>query len=276
MAAATTLRRSRGTSIGRPAVGFVSLWTAWIVFQLGYVWIRAIGDNLQRPHNPEPLEHALFRVDPGVWLQAHLGGWWLDFLGFLSHGFWFGLPFAMGLAIMLYRRELLFEYLVWTTVVSYICIAFFIALPADPPWMHVDVQRILEVRNFGGDYVALDNNPSAAFPSMHAALPAAMGLFFLIRWPRRPLYGYLCFFMAGAIGFSVVYLGEHWLVDVLAGYAVAGATAWLCLSERLLRLYDRLPGHPVTSARRLNRWFFAPAPVTAPSHEEPTALPRAA
>ena len=37
-----------------------------------------------------------------------------------------------------------------------------------------------------------------------------------------PLYGALGWTYVGLAGFSVVYLGEHYLVDVLAGLAIAG------------------------------------------------------
>lgn len=261
----------------RVTAGFVLLWGIWTVLQLGYVLFRGTGDDLSEPRNIQAIEESVFFGNPAEWLQHSIyenGAIWLDFASFVAHGFWFGLPFGLGLALMLYRRPLLMEFLVWTSVVSYVCVAIFMVFPVDPPWMHADVVRVLSERDFA-DYTAVDTNPSAAFPSMHAALPAAMALFFFLRYPERSLYAWLCLFFALAIGFSVVYLGEHWVIDVLAGYAAAAVTALLC-SRRLVAQYRRLPGDPVGRAQALNAWFFVPPGRAEVQRQEHRVLPRAA
>jgi membrane-associated phospholipid phosphatase len=65
----------------------------------------------------------------------------------------------------------------------------------------------------------------AAFPSLHAG---AIMLFAMFLWRRvrrrwRPLLaGY-----AVCMGFTVVYTGDHYVADVLAGWALAGLVTWL-------------------------------------------------
>jgi hypothetical protein len=56
-------------------------------------------------------------------------------------------------------------------------------------------------------------------PSLHAVFPTLVFLFFLVYWrPLAPLALVYCF----GLWFSVVYIGDHYVVDVLAGilYAV--------------------------------------------------------
>src|SRR5439155_7863760 len=69
-----------------------------------------------------------------------------------------------------------------------------------------------------------DPNPSAAMPSVHTAVTAVLALS-LWRWRRA--FGLAGAAYTAAMGFSLVYLGEHYVVDVLAGLLCAGAASWL-------------------------------------------------
>lgn len=77
---------------------------------------------------------------------------------------------------------------------------------------------------------------SPSFPSghtIHAVVAAAMLAYLLIRhlWDhpawQRVLVGVLALVYAGAMGFTRVFLGYHWLTDVLA--AVALGLAWVAV-----------------------------------------------
>ncbi len=79
-----------------------------------------------------------------------------------------------------------------------------LALPVKPPWMVGASTRWAAGQPFLSSTVAQDVNPVAAFPSLHVALPASQ------KWN----------WWAIAISLAVVLLGEHWLVDVLGGWAL--------------------------------------------------------
>ena len=73
-----------------------------------------------------------------------------------------------------------------------------------------------------------------AFPSGHSAqaVAAYAALAFLIArsvgsWRRRVIVWAAAVMLAAVIGFSRLYLGAHWLTDVLGGFALGGA--WLAL-----------------------------------------------
>ena len=68
-------------------------------------------------------------------------------------------------------------------------------------------------------YGSISGNPVAAFPSLHSAYPLLAFLFARTRWPRASL---ILLVWAAAIWFSVVYLGHHYVIDVVAGIAVRG------------------------------------------------------
>ena len=132
----------------------------------------------------------------------------------------------------------------------------YVLLPTEPPWLvarepgapraeRVIVETtngtlvasaIAEAgRGGGGDPDALgDPNPTAAMPSVHTAITAALA-FFLFRVSRwAGLVGVL---YTTVMGLALIYLGEHFALDVLAGVAcaalAAGATAtWPSLGRR--------------------------------------------
>jgi len=88
-----------------------------------------------------------------------------------------------------------------------------------------------------------------AFPSAHAAI--AIGfygfiMFFLMRnisnWALKINVFFIGIFLIAAIGFSRVYLGVHYLTDVLGGY-LAGVL-WLLVAINVYRWLDaRNPKH---------------------------------
>jgi membrane-associated phospholipid phosphatase len=66
-------------------------------------------------------------------------------------------------------------------------------------------------------YDALGGNPWAAMPSLHFATTLMAALLLA---ETGPVEGVLGWAYAGALGFALVYLGEHYLVDLLAGTAI--------------------------------------------------------
>jgi membrane-associated phospholipid phosphatase len=78
-------------------------------------------------------------------------------------------------------------------------------------------------------YDSLEGNPFAAMPSLHfgTSVMAARVLSGVGRGPAALGWAY-----ALTLGFGLVYLGEHYLADLVAGFALAegvwraGARAW--------------------------------------------------
>lgn len=112
--------------------------------------------------------------------------------------------------------------------------ALYFAVPTAPPWWSSEqgltgeeVRRIMvEVgeptwgRAWERMYDALGGNPWAAMPSLHFAtsLAAALSLSEAGKVEGAVGWGY-----AGTLGFGLVYLGEHYVTDLLAGAALVAA-----------------------------------------------------
>jgi len=124
--------------------------------------------------------------------------------------------------------------------------AFYWAIPTAPPWWAARYGRLehepLEIRRmmleygeefwgerWGSLYDVLGGNPLAAMPSLHfatslmaARLLAEVG----------PVAGAVGFTYAGLLGLALVYLGEHYAIDLIAGAAL---TEGVRLGARHLR-----------------------------------------
>lgn len=238
-------------------VWLITLWTFWFISNLSYMAIRSMGDNLSTPVSVEHIDGALSNGETATYfLQSQVFAkdtYWLDYFAFLMHGLWFGVPFAFGMVLMIYRRDQLAAYLAWTIVLFHLAALIFLLVPVRPPWMEPGIVRVLDARNFYGGQTSIDNNPYAAIPSLHAALPALTAMYLFLKGGKRlRFYAWLAAIYTAAVSFAIVYLGEHWVVDVLAGYAVAGVTAVIFTGSWSKRMAAAVPGDPVGRLERLN------------------------
>jgi membrane-associated phospholipid phosphatase len=167
-------------------------------------------------------------------------------LVYLAH---FVYPVAFALWLWRVDRARYYRFAMTLLGVSFAAFFTFILLPVAPPRFTELAGSPLPVtdvmaevsRSFGWNapasaYVRLLGNPYAAFPSMHAAYPVIVLLF--LRERSRWLA------MAWApivvlIWFATVYLGHHFVIDLIVGtgYALAGyylvRLPWSGIAERL-------------------------------------------
>jgi membrane-associated phospholipid phosphatase len=135
--------------------------------------------------------------------------------------------------------------------------ALYFALPTAPPWWaseHGDtdpeeVRRIMvEVgeKSWGRAwpilYDTLGGNPWAAMPSLHFATSLMAALLLAEAGGAEAALGWG---YAAALGVALVYLGEHYVIDLLAGAAIVVAV------RRGERLAEPLAG---AVSRTLQRW----------------------
>jgi membrane-associated phospholipid phosphatase len=127
-------------------------------------------------------------------------------------------------------------YEVWTT--------------ADPAygygWTHVQpilFEYLPDARDSWGYQTALNNN----FPSLHVALSAGIAMSLWLareKWLAVPST-----VVAAGVALATVYLGIHWIVDVVAGLALCAGSAWLVHRRVPLEERTRVPvaGRPVSA-----------------------------
>ena len=178
----------------------------------------------------------------------------------LCHWVWFAVP-HLSIAYVLARRADRFPRAAARMYgVFDVGAVFYWAIPTAPPWWAAEQGRIedgerVRLRRMMIEYgpvfwgplweplfAFLGGNPLAAMPSLHFAT-SLMGAHVLSE--VDPVAGSVGWTYAGMLGLGLVYLGEHYLVDLLAGAALtegvrAVAPRMLPLARRVLRLLDGL------------------------------------
>ncbi len=89
-------------------------------------------------------------------------------------------------------------------------------------------------------------NPVAAMPSLHAAYPWFVLLFAVKFYGWR---GGTFLVYNAMVWFSVIYLGHHWVIDILAGIVLA-TVCFLGIQVVWSRLERRIATPTSSSARR--------------------------
>ena len=227
-------------------------WLPFFAVLAAYDYLRgAVSVTTDQAHVEAQLgfDKALFAGHvPTVWLQQHL--WnaihlhWYDYgvwAIYMTHFFavWVTAAFLWRLARPRFR-----PYAVTAVLLSLAAFATYWAYPAQPPWLAGQSDRMASVDRIvptvwghlgvptaqsvyeNGDFV----NPVAAMPSLHAAFPMMLLLFFWSagRWMRLALGLYTL-----AMAFALVYGGEHFVADIVAGWAMAlGVHAMVTMGAR--------------------------------------------
>lgn len=204
-----------------------------------------------RAHLTEPIaaDKALFGGHvPTVWMQEHLFtagvAHWYDAVivpVYLSH---FVVSLLLAIVLWCVNYPLFRRYLTALITVTVAALATYVLYPAAPPWMAalngklgagVQIHRVVQetLVTLGGNTLdsaveqgAAYSNPVAAMPSLHAAIPMMLALFF---WGSVRLRGKIILALyAGGMAFVLVYGGEHYVIDILLGWVYALVTV-LCL-----------------------------------------------
>jgi membrane-associated phospholipid phosphatase len=178
---------------------------------------------------------------PGLRLQrvlARPGGIRpLDQVLIWSHWLWFFVPHGT-VAYLLWRRPALFPRgAAQVYAVFDLGLIGYWAVPTAPPWYAAEtgalgrsdpaMRRMMREHGeafwkaaWGPLYDVLGGNPLAAMPSLHFAT-SLMSAHVLREAGRVP--GAIGWAYALTLGFALVYLGEHYVVDLLAGAALTEA-----------------------------------------------------
>ena len=197
------------------------------------------------------LERTLFGVVPAQWLQAHL--WhgttrWYDRVAGAFLQLHFVVPPVLAFALWVKRRALFFRFAASMVVLSFAAAVVFAVFPAAPPWAAAKaglLPNVVKLPQASAPDVSsaglsphtfsvasvIPGNPYAAIPSLHAGY--AFLVFLMVaglvlrrrgrfRWPLVAL----CALYPLLQAFVVVYTGNHYVIDIVIGFAfAAGAYA---------------------------------------------------
>ncbi len=221
------------------AASFGPYAAVWFLF----TFIRSLADEttwaLRVNTVASETERWLFNgVLPTIRLQSELYDpdhlhWW-DYYFTFVHWSYFIIPHAVAAFLWWKYPARFLQYLRTMTLTLVLGLVLYFALPSNPPWMAPPsvnsalapyVERIMEpiAKSIGGGLyeagykIVGESNPIAAMPSIHMAIT-----FLLV--PVSYWYGrtwrVLAWIYAISMGTALVYLGEHYVIDVVVGSAI--------------------------------------------------------
>jgi len=228
--------------------------TVFISYEIMYSFVGTI--SLYNLHSaPRNFDIQIFGQLPSLILQQNFCFPVLDYIGAVFYGIYFFVPTIFAFVIWKKSPKNYWKYIVAFGVLTYAALITYLFYPVAPPWYEFNsaftssytgpvVQRVLTTSvdvNLGIPvyrtlFDFLGGNLFAAFPSMHSAMPWLVFLFAFKIWKWKSLPVAIIPF---GTWFSAVYLGEHYIVDVLGGIAYA-SIAFIAVEKILPLLSKRI------------------------------------
>lgn len=259
------------TDIRRWARGVVVEWLPFALILWAYDLLRGLADELWSSAHVLPQLRAdeilAGGTAPTVWLQERL--WqgpgalqWYDYATWVVYVSYFLSTYIVAAALWFFAPALFRRYVAVVAALAMMGFATYALFPAAPPWMasqsgHLEpttrtvgyVWSEIPIAHFnslferGSQYA----NPVAAVPSLHAAYSLLIVLF-LWRFAGRGR-GLLALYPV-AMAFALVYMAEHYVVDILLGWIYAVTAFWAVnrLAERIEQ--QRARAQPAVAAER--------------------------
>jgi len=234
------------TSIGRGWRQTAQVILDWLPFTavlMLYDRTRAVADTLGITLHEQDILNAekwtFGGVEPTLWLQQHLYNpshvYWYDALCTLVYTSHFLATPILAAVLWLRERTVWLRFISRVIVLSVAGLITYCVFPEAPPWLaardgltepvarlsargwtwfHLgDVNDTLERAQSDG------TNAVAAMPSLHTAFAVLVAIFIANRLHSR--WRFLVALYPAAMGYTLVYSGEHYVLDLVAGLAYA-------------------------------------------------------
>jgi hypothetical protein len=237
------------SSIGRTRHDVQQLardWMILVIIYMAYDYSRGTADQWGIPVNftlPRDIDRFFsFGLDPVVEMQKRFytpnDVKWYDVVGSVTYMTHFVFPVLPLVWLRVRHRADWLRYVRRFSLTLGISVFTFIAFPAAPPWMAAEKGYMPAVSRITGrgwwelnlktvsrtlDRGAAVLNAVAAMPSLHAGMALFVALWFTrnsARWVRGASLAF-----PAVMALTLVYFGEHYVVDCVAGWAVV-LIAW--------------------------------------------------
>ncbi|HYM67559.1 MAG TPA: phosphatase PAP2 family protein [Patescibacteria group bacterium] len=225
---------------------FIADWAPFLVLFFAYEAMRGFAAKTGfAPHDLSGMERAVFGGTlPGLTLQhAFYKPDTVspqDVIAMFFYFMHFPLPILVGFVFWVRSRSHYRRFVAALLLMALLSFITYLFFPSAPPWYQfkegvapdgVAIHKILNetVDKFWGTryivsplYTHLNPNEFAAFPSLHAAFPALATVY---AWTRYRWLSIGLILWTLAVLLSIVYLGEHYVVDALAGFVYVAVAA---------------------------------------------------
>lgn len=214
---------------------YIRKFTPFVALLVGYDALRGIVPFIShRVHFTEMINFdkwLFWGQVPTVWLQNLLYRGqlhWYDYYLYFVYMLHFLAPFILAALIWKYRPSRYWQFAGALLLLSYAGFITYIIYPAAPPWMASEMHLIPTITKISSEvwwnwgvhsvpnlYAHFNPNPVAAIPSLHCAYPTLDLLFINKFFGKKAAIPFLIYPLS--VWFGVVYLGEHYVIDVFLG-----------------------------------------------------------
>ncbi len=206
----------------------------WLRDVMPFLFCIAIYTNLHdtihfvNPHDIHDkliaIDKFLFGVEPVIWAQQFYHPWLTQYFS-ISYMNYFFIAVIVVVYLLIKKQDVEMRRVLLGTILSfYFGYFLYILFPAAPPRLTLADQF---VRNFHGGWlsaaqvklVSISSSSSrAAFPSLHCAV-TLISLMYAFKYARKLFY--ILLIPGISLVLATVYLRHHYVVDILAGFALA-------------------------------------------------------
>jgi membrane-associated phospholipid phosphatase len=221
---------------------FVGDWVPFVAIFMGWEAMRGIAPKTGFAPHVADLANAETWLFGGHLPTAVLQDWLhrggatelIDDAATIAYFGHFAFPLIVGMLLWIVDRTQFLRFTTALLAMAFAAFVVFLLVPTAPPWYAQDHGAVSGFTRILGTtlpsavspyYNSLNANQVAAFPSLHAAFPF---LGYLALRPVFPRGAWIALMWCVAVWFSVVYLGEHYVIDVVAGVAFA-MVSWIVL-----------------------------------------------
>jgi membrane-associated phospholipid phosphatase len=225
---------------------FIADWGPFLILFFAYEAMRGFAAKTGfAPHDLSGLERAVFGgMLPTLTLQHSFYRVETvspqDVIAMFFYFMHFPLPILVGFVFWIRSREHYRRFIAALLLMAMLSFVTYLFWPSAPPWYQFqegrvpDPQVVHKILNetvdklWGNNYFVsplythLNPNQFAAFPSLHAAFPALAAVY---AWSRYRVLAIGLIFWTAAVFLSIVYLGEHYVVDALDGFIYVAVAA---------------------------------------------------
>jgi membrane-associated phospholipid phosphatase len=217
----------------------IKVWAVYVVAFIAFVQLRVYADETGMPHfasYPILLDKVMFLgAVPTDWLQERFHDpanvQIYEVIFFFTYITYFVAPHVVAIAIWRLRPDLFPRVPLAIVATYHVGLLFYFLVPTVPPWLAQEygqgpeMARVMLTLTQQVDPNAYENaaravgaNDVGAMPSLHTGLTVLIALTLAQCGRKWRVAGMTYAFM---MGLALVYLGEHYVIDAVAGAAVA-------------------------------------------------------
>jgi membrane-associated phospholipid phosphatase len=226
---------------------FLRNWTPFMVLLLSYEALQGIAGYIASTGNIVNLS----RIDQAFWgfnvdgyVQSALKSQALTSVASFMYSLHFPLVIAATLFFWYSSKRIYSRYVYSLLLTSYLSLITFVFMPTAPPWYSGVASNLIGTTSgpmsgfFNG--IAhlsslIESDKFAAFPSLHGAY-VLLFCYFMIR--LKPKLALVAVPVTFGVLFSTVYLGQHYLIDLIGGAAYAAFS--IIVVEKVLSRRERV------------------------------------